>query len=299
MGKRQAVRRWRRKLLLLVGIVVMVVPAACGTESEGAAESSPTDTSVSDVSVPADDVVEPEGEPPPPPEPPPEPAPPPASAKRASAVVGRVIDGDTIELKNGKHVRLVQIDSPELGDDECFAQKSTTILSAILPAGTRVKLEADPALDNEDGSGRLLRYVHKGKKNVNIVLVRRGAATVWLYEGDRGAYAKRLLKRSEEAMNASRGLWGACPGTLFDPEQAATTDTPPEPAPEPEPADVPSEPPPEPAPEPEPADVPSEPPPEPAPEPEPADVPSEPPPEPAPEPEPADVPSELVAKEQL
>ena len=240
MGKRQAARRWRRKLLLLVGIVVMVVPAACGTESEGAAESSPTDTSVS---VPADDVVEPEGEPPPP-EPPPEPAPPPASepGKRASAVVGRVIDGDTIELKNGKRVRLVQIDSPELGDGECFAQESTTILSAILPAGTKVKLEADPALDKEDDFGRLLRYVHKGKKNVNIVLVRRGAATVWFYQGDRGAYAKRLLKRSEEAMNASRGLWGACPGTLFDPEQAATTGTPPEPAPEPEPADVPSEP---------------------------------------------------------
>ena len=232
----------------------MVVPAACGTESEGAAESSPTDTSVSDVSVPADDVVEPEGEPPP--EPPPEPAPPPASepGKRASAVVGRVIDGDTIELKNGKRVRLVQIDSPELGDGECFAQESTTILSAILPAGTKVKLEADPALDKKDGSGRLLRYVHKGKKNVNIVLVRRGAATVWFYQGERGAYAKRLLKRSEEAMNASRGLWGTCPGTLFDPEQAATTGTSPEPAPEPAPA-----PPPEPAPEPEPADVPSEP----------------------------------------
>ena len=240
--------------MLLVGIVVMVVPAACGTESEGAAEPSPTDTSVPDVSVP-DVVVEPEGEPPPP-EPPPEPAPLPASesGKRASAVVGRVIDGDTIELKNGKRVRLVQIDSPELGEGECFAQESTTILSAILPAGTKVKLEADPALDKKDGFGRLLRYVHKGKKNVNVVLVRRGAATVWFYQGERGAYAKRLLKRSEEAMNASRGLWGACPGTLFDPEQAATTGTSTEPAPEPAPA-----PPPEPAPEPAPADVPSEP----------------------------------------
>ena len=257
MDKHQAARRWRRKLLLLVGIVVMVVPAACGTESEGAAESSPTDTSVSDVSVPAD-VVEPEGEPPPP-EPPPEPAPPPAPepGKRASAVVGRVIDGDTIELKSGKRVRLVQIDSPEPAYGECFAQRSTKILSAILPAGTKVKLEADPALDKKDDFGRLLRYVHKGKKNVNIVLVRRGAATVWFYEGDQGAYAKQLLKRSEEAMNANRGLWGACPGALFNPNQAATTGTPPEPAPEPEPADVPSEP--EPAPEPEPADVPSEP----------------------------------------
>ena len=28
--------------------------------------------------------------------------------------VARVIDGDTIELGNGKHVRLVQVDAPEV-----------------------------------------------------------------------------------------------------------------------------------------------------------------------------------------
>ena len=107
---------------------------------------------------------------------------------------------------------------------------------------------AERALDNKDRYDRLLRYVHKGKKNVNVVLVRRGAATVWFFQGDRGAYAKRLLRRSEEAQNAGRGLWGACPGTPFNPEQAATTglaDQPAPasgPAPKPEPADGASEP---------------------------------------------------------
>ena len=57
----------------------------------------------------------------------------------------------------------------------------------------------------------------------------------------------------------SRGLWGACPGTPFNPEQAATREGRPSPPRNPRPADVPSEPPPEPDPEPEPADVPSEP----------------------------------------
>ena len=36
------------------------------------------------------------------------------AAPQAVYRVGRVIDGDTIELRNGQHVRLVQIDRPEV-----------------------------------------------------------------------------------------------------------------------------------------------------------------------------------------
>jgi endonuclease YncB( thermonuclease family) len=123
--------------------------------------------------------------------------------------IARVIDGDTVELESGARVRLVQIDTPELGS-ECFGQKSAAALRSLLPAGTKVRLVRDRALDNRDRYGRLLRYVFKGSRNLNVVLVRRGAASVWFFEGDRGRFADRLVRAAEQARNLGRGAWGAC-----------------------------------------------------------------------------------------
>jgi len=140
-----------------------------------------------------------------------------------AAVVAEVTDGDTIVLANGRRVRLVQIDAPETQEGECYGPESSAELESLLPPGTRVRLVADPRLDRVDDYGRLLRYVYRGGKNLNVVLVRRGAATVWFYGGDRGVYAKQLLRAAREAKAASRGLWGACPGTPLDPAHGANT----------------------------------------------------------------------------
>ena len=74
----------------------------------------------------------------------------------------------------------------------------------------RITLETDPQLDRIDRYGRLLRYIHAGDANVNLVLVRRGAATPWFYDGDRGRYASRLLAAVAAAKAEQRGMWGAC-----------------------------------------------------------------------------------------
>lgn len=47
-------------------------------------------------------------------------------------------------------------------------------------------LEADARLDGKDRYGRLLRYVWRDGVNVNVELVRRGAAAPYFYRGDRG-----------------------------------------------------------------------------------------------------------------
>jgi endonuclease YncB( thermonuclease family) len=123
--------------------------------------------------------------------------------------VARVIDGDTIEMENGARVRLVQIDAPELGS-ECYGQKSAAALRSLLPTGTKVRLVRDRRLDNRDRYGRLLRYVFRGSRNVNVVLVRRGAASVWFLEGDQGRFAGRLVNAADQARSLGRGAWGAC-----------------------------------------------------------------------------------------
>jgi endonuclease YncB( thermonuclease family) len=139
------------------------------------------------------------------------------------AWVARVIDGDTIVLTSGAHVRLVQIDTPELGTSECYSRAAGRELGRLLPAGTEVTLEADPRLDQVDRYGRLLRYVHHAGRNLNLVLVRTGAATVWFYDGDRGRYATRLLAAARAARANRRGLWGACPAAIWNPLGPATT----------------------------------------------------------------------------
>jgi endonuclease YncB( thermonuclease family) len=140
-----------------------------------------------------------------------------------AGVVASVYDWDTLTLRDGRRIRLVQIDTPELGSGECYSRAARTALLTLAPLGSRVVLEADTALDKVDRYGRLLRYVRRGGLNVNLELVRRGAATPYFYRGDRGRYASRLLAAAGSAKAAKRGLWGACAGTKLDPYAPATT----------------------------------------------------------------------------
>ena len=134
-----------------------------------------------------------------------------------------MVDGDTIALRDGRRVRLVQIDAPEERGRECFGTEATATLEDLLPRGARVRLEADDALDDVDRFGRLLRYVHRRSLNVNLALVERGAAAAWFFDGARGRYADELLDATRGARAERRGLWGACPAARVDAGQPVET----------------------------------------------------------------------------
>jgi micrococcal nuclease len=163
-----------------------------------------------------------------------------AGAPQETAVVASVYDGDTLTLTNGRRVRLLQVDTPELGSGECYSRAARTALLALVPPRTRVTLQADPRLDRVDRYGRLLRYVVRGRTNVNVELVRRGAAAPYFYRGERGRYAAALLRAANQARAAKRGLWKACPSTRLAPTRAVETGRGgPAPKPKPTPAPVP------------------------------------------------------------
>lgn len=125
-------------------------------------------------------------------------------------VVARVNDGDTLTLQGGAKVRLVQVDAPELTTD-CFGRDAREALSSFARPGTRVRLVRDPALDNTDRYGRLLRYVLVGETDVNVELVRRGAASPYFFRNERGEHALELLDAVRTAQDGRHGYWGACP----------------------------------------------------------------------------------------
>ena len=138
------------------------------------------------------------------------------------AVVERVVDGDTIALADGTRVRLVQIDTPEKGE-ECYGNEASALTRRLLPPGTEVRIEQDPALDQVDRYDRKLAYVWKDDEDINLALVEQGAAGVWFFEGSRGRYAAELLRAGERARAGHKGLWGACPLAVFDPTSSLST----------------------------------------------------------------------------
>jgi micrococcal nuclease len=137
-----------------------------------------------------------------------------------TGTVAAVVDGDTLRLEDGRRVRLVQIDAPEPRERECYGADATAALLRLAPAGTEVTLVRDPVLDGVDRFDRLLRYVFVGAKNLNVELVRAGAAAPYFFDGGRGRYAARLEDAAEDARDGGAGLWGACLGTELDPERA-------------------------------------------------------------------------------
>jgi micrococcal nuclease len=127
-----------------------------------------------------------------------------------TATVVRVGDGDTLDVRGGARIRLVQIDAPELGQGECYAREARRELEELAPPGAVVELESDPRLDGTDRFGRLLRYVHADTLNVNVELVRRGSAAPYFRSGEEGLYAEELLDAVDEARRGGRGMWGSC-----------------------------------------------------------------------------------------
>ncbi len=139
-----------------------------------------------------------------------------------SGTVGRVSDGDTLRLTDGRKIRIVQIDAPELETD-CYGQPARRALHRLAAPGTHVTLERDPALDATDRYGRLLRYIAVDGNDIGLALVAEGAAEPYFFRKQRGRHADELLIAANSARAARRGLWGACPGARLEPGIGSVT----------------------------------------------------------------------------
>ena len=122
-----------------------------------------------------------------------------------SVLVARVIDGDTIEIEGGYHVRYIGIDTPEKG--EPFYGEATQA-NRNLVEGKKVYLEKD--VEDKDDNGRLLRYVWIDNTMVNAELVRLGYAYSYSYPPN-VKYQAYFLQLEREAREQKLGLWSINP----------------------------------------------------------------------------------------
>lgn len=133
----------------------------------------------------------------------PTPVPTAAPSGGEEAMVTRVIDGDTIDVRldSGQvaRVRYIGVDTPER-DQPCFSE--ATAANAALVSGRRVRLVRD--VSNTDRFDRLLRYVYVGSTFVNRELVAQGWARAVLFEPDRLHY-ETFRELEQQAAQANIG----------------------------------------------------------------------------------------------
>ncbi|MFC1756513.1 thermonuclease family protein, partial [Patescibacteria group bacterium] len=126
--------------------------------------------------------------------------------------VRRVIDGDTIELDDGRRIRYIGIDAPEMnnedGEPECFAIEATNENKKMV-LGKEVILEK--GVSETDKYDRLLRYVYVGPILINDYLLDKGMAKTVYIKPD-VAYYEEFKEVEDEAKEEKRGLWadGIC-----------------------------------------------------------------------------------------
>ena len=73
------------------------------------------------------------------------------------------------------------------------------------------------------GTGASSATSSSAATNVNVALVRQGAASPYFFRGDRGRYAPDLLDAVDDARASDRGYWGACPDARLDPGRGSIT----------------------------------------------------------------------------
>lgn len=180
-----------RMPIIIVGIAVVLIAAACDTrpQPEAFVKTTTTSTTLGGVEIVTSTTVT---------LPPPE--------IQVFATVTDVTDGDTIEvLLEGRtiDIRLLGINAPELS--ECWGEESMVELSSLV-IDQSVLLVEGPI--DVDPFGRLLRYVYLDTDDkvtfINAALIETGHA-IGLHDGLE--YATSFKKLEARAFQSGRGMW--------------------------------------------------------------------------------------------
>jgi micrococcal nuclease len=124
----------------------------------------------------------------------------------------RIVDGDTVDIRGSTRVRLLNIDTPEIGQP--YADEATALTRSLI-LSKNVRLELDVV--ERDAYSRLLAYVYvetdAGWVMANLEIVRAGLARVLIIPPN-GKYRAEFEAALLDAMIHRRGLWGAVGGIV-------------------------------------------------------------------------------------
>jgi micrococcal nuclease len=106
-----------------------------------------------------------------------------------TATVNRIIDGDTIELKEcNKHIRLSLANTPEI--NQSGWAEATNFTKNLCKVGTKANIQQDEG-QPYDVYGRIVALVYCQNKNLNEELVKNNFAVVMTQYCKRSEFAKQ------------------------------------------------------------------------------------------------------------
>ncbi len=129
--------------------------------------------------------------------------------------VTEVKDGDTFNVKIGRHIetiRMLGIDTPETVDPrksvQCYGKEASDETKSLLQ-GKTVRLKLNPDREEKDKYGRYLAYVFLDDVFVNRFLLQEGYAREYTF-GTPYMYQKEFRGIEKQAKDLQKGLWAAC-----------------------------------------------------------------------------------------
>lgn len=138
----------------------------------------------------------------------------PAPSAAEPVQVARVVDGDTLKLSDGRNVRLIGVNAPELAHNgrttEPFAEAARQRLQALVAANAG-ELALQPGRQPKDHYGRTLAHLYDRQgNNIEAQLLADGLGYLVAIAPNTDLTAcQRVAER--EARQAGRGLWKRSP----------------------------------------------------------------------------------------
>ncbi|RME35821.1 MAG: nuclease [Gammaproteobacteria bacterium] len=126
-----------------------------------------------------------------------------------TAPVQWVVDGDTVHLEDGRKLRLIGLDTPEIHHDgrppEPYAIEARSRLQALIGPSRLVSLF--PGRQPRDHYGRLLAHLYTPSgASLQAELLRQGLATLLVFPPNL-TLLDCYREAEQEAREAGRGLW--------------------------------------------------------------------------------------------
>lgn len=125
------------------------------------------------------------------------------------ATVNHVYDGDTVRLSDGRKVRFIGIDTPEVGHNgapsQPFASEARNALEALLGSGKAIGLRYDE--ERHDRYGRDLAHIFlENGVSIEARMLEQGLATVLTYPPNTWNLAC-YQATEQRARKARHGIW--------------------------------------------------------------------------------------------
>ena len=172
-----------RILVITLFLIVVLMIAGCGSESPTSSAVIETQEEITQPEQPTKIIKQTQ------------------KIEEETFTVTDVIDGDTIKINSGDKVRLICIDTPEVG--EPYYQEATDKLEELI-LGKEVILEKD--VSETDRYGRLLRYIYLDDLFINEEIVLLGLAKAYRYQPD-VKYCDQIEEAEAMAKASKLGIW--------------------------------------------------------------------------------------------